>query len=154
MMRGRIELNRDRAVVGRLARERPGSHAGEATHQAPVYPQRHHVAGDVRGLTRADVAEAGQQGRADQVVVAQHGGAERENLGDAPELAAIQHLAVREVDVGNRELAEVEDLADAVEHRPGRQRQYDRGAAGQRQRAPRCEAVDAARLRRVRSDSP
>lgn len=68
-----------------------------------------------------DIVEARQQGRPDDVVVAEYGRPHRQVLGDAAQLAPVEHLAVRQVDVGDPEGAEIEDLADPV----------DQGARGQ-----------------------
>ena len=95
-------------------------------------------------LPGADVAEAAEEGWADEVVVAENGGAGRQFGGDAAELAAVEDLAVREVDVGDGEGSEVHHLADAAEHGAGLQ--VDDAGGGEAMWAPIGEAVDAAGL--------
>ncbi len=79
------------------ARERLGTQAGQAAHKTAIQPNRHHIGSHVRGLARANVVEARQQRRTDQVVVAEHGGPQRQRLSHAAELPPVQHLPVREV---------------------------------------------------------
>ncbi|KQQ12826.1 hypothetical protein ASF56_06660 [Methylobacterium sp. Leaf122] len=91
----------------------------------------------------ADIAEARQQGRADDVVVAQHRRARRQVALDPPQLSPVQHLPVREMHVGDAELAGVEHLADPVDQHTRRQGD-DFGRVGPRRRAPHRRTVDAA----------
>ena len=98
-------------------------------------------------FARADIAEPRQQRRTDQVIVAQHRATRRQPFGDQPELAPVEHLPVREMHVGDRELAILDHLADPPDQGAGLQRP-DRRRAAKGFRAPAGDAVDAARERR------
>ena len=113
-LRRRPEMDDDRPVIGRSAGQHVVRVADEAAGETPVEPQRQNVHHRVGRPAGTDVAEARDQRRTDDVVVAEHGGARRQLRDDAAELAAVQHLPVRQMDVGDTELAEVEDLADPV----------------------------------------
>src|SRR5882757_7594578 len=98
---GDVEFEPDRPMVGRPEGKRGGGAAGEAVHQAAVEAERHDVAGEMRRLAWADITEARQQDRPHHVVVADdRRGLAAQRSGDARELAAVQELAVREMDVG------------------------------------------------------
>jgi len=70
----------------------------------------------------------------------------RQGFRDAAKLPAVEHLTMREMRVGHGEVAEIEDLADPLEH--GARRQGDDGRrVGPGCGAPHGEAMDAARKR-------
>jgi len=140
-------------MVGCLAREGPGLHAADSAHQAAVDSQRYHLARSVGMLARANIAEPGQKCRSNQVAIAEHCGAVRKHFCDVPELAAVQHLAMRQMHVGNRNIAKVQNLAGVVEHRARRQRQHHRRGS-KCHCAPDCEPVDAAGQRTAHVVTP
>ena len=142
-MCNRTEADYDRPMVRRLPQEGSGFQAGDAADQASVDPQRDHVARDVRRFTGSDITKARKQGRPDQVIIADHGGPIWQHSGDPSELPAVQDLAVREMDVRDRDRSEIDNLANAMKHRSGLKRQHDRHF-WERHRAPDREAVDAA----------
>ncbi|OAH30870.1 hypothetical protein AX289_15875 [Methylorubrum populi] len=139
-------------VIGQPAGQDHALVADEAAHEAAVEPQRQHVDHGVGRTARADIAKARQQGRADDVVVAEHRGADRQMALDAPELAPVQHLPVREVDVGDAEFAPVEHLADPVDQH-ARGQGDDLRRLGPGNRAPHRQSVDAPRQLRPGIDA-
>ena len=140
------QLDDDRPVVGGAAVQGAGRKAIEAARHAAIYPERRHVARDMRRLTQPDVPKARQEGRPYEVEVAEDRRPERERPGDAPKLAPVQHLPVREVHVRHREWPDVENLADALDDGARLQRQHRR-RVGQQFRAPRRKTMDPARQR-------
>ena len=104
------------AVVGGAAMQSVDGAADEASDEAAVEAERENVGGVMGVFAGPHVAETWQQRGADQIVIAEDGGAVGQGGGDAAELAAVEDLAVGEVDIGNGEGAEVDDLADAAEH--------------------------------------
>ncbi len=138
------EADDDRPMVRRLPQQGSGPQAGDASDQASVDPQRDHVARDMGGFTRSDIAEARKQGRPDQVIIADYGGPIWQHSGDPSELPAVEDLAVREMDVCDRDRSEIDDLANAMKHRSSLKRQHHRHF-WERHRAPHREAMDAAR---------
>ncbi len=119
-----------------------GGLAGQAAGVAAIQTERDHVRAEMGGFAGAEIGEAGQQSGADEVVVTKDGGAGREVLGDVAQLAAVQQLAVGEVDVGDGEGAEIDDLADPVHDGAGGEFQDQR--FGELGGAPHGEAMDAA----------
>lgn len=118
--------------------------AEKAADEAAVNPERPYVGCAVGVFARADVTEARQEGGTNEVVVAENRGADGQGAGDAAKLAAIEQLAVRQMDVGDGKRSEVNDLADPAKHGAG----LEVNDAGPRDgsRTPICKAVDAAGL--------
>lgn len=139
-----VKADHDRTMVGCLPQKSSGFQARHAPNQAPVDPQRNHVAGDVGMFAWAGVMEAGQQCRSDQIVIADHRGPVWQELGDPPKLPAVENLAMRQMHIGDRDRPKVDDLAYPVEHGAGLQWKHD-GARMERHWAPYAKAVDAAR---------
>jgi hypothetical protein len=152
LLRGGREMHHDRAVIGKAARQNRAPVADEASHEAAVEPQRRDPSHGVRRPARADVAEARKQGRPDDVVVAEHGGAVRQVLFEPAQLAPVQHLAVREMHVGDAERAEIEHLADPVDD-DARGQRHDFGRRLPWLSAPDGRPMDAPRQRRAREVS-
>jgi len=118
--------------------------ADQPAGEAAIEPERQHVHHRVRRLTGSDVAEARDQGRADDIIIAQDRRTGRQLADDAAKLSAVQHLPVRQVHVGDAELAEVENLADPMHQGAGGQRDHARRCRP-RLRAPHGQPVDPAR---------
>lgn len=118
--------------------------ADEAAGEAAVEPQGQHLDHCVRRLTRSDVTKTRDHRGADDVVIAENRGPGRQLADDAAQLAAVEHLPMRQVDVGHAELAEVQDLADPVHQRPRGQRD-DPGRRRPGPGAPHGQPVDPAR---------
>lgn len=98
-------------MVGWAEIECSGGTAGEPVHQAAIEAKRHHAAGEVRGLARADIMKTRQRYRSDGIVVANDcRGPSVQRGGDVGELAPIQELAMGEMDVGERDVAYLDDL--------------------------------------------
>jgi len=137
-------MDHDRPVIGRPPRQHRVVVADETAGEAAVEPQGQDLDHRVGRLPRPDIAKARDQRGADDVVVAEHRRPRRQFADDAAELTAVQHLAVRQVDVGDAELSQVEDLADPVHQGAGGQRDHPR-----RRRpgfgAPHGEPVDPPR---------
>lgn len=98
---GGAEADHDGAVVGSAAVQGVDCTADEAADQAAVEAKRENVGGVVGVFAGADVPETGQQRWADEVVIAKDCGAVRQGGGDAAKLAAVEDLAVGEMDVGD-----------------------------------------------------
>ena len=133
--------------IGRWSEEERGS-ASDAVQRSPRTRQRSIRNGTIspaiwvcwRGPTSR---KPGSRTGSDEIEVADHGGAWRQRAGDPPQLTAVQHLAVRQVGVGDGELAEVDDLAHPVEQRAGGN--WDGANRPRRRfRAPHRQAVNAA----------
>jgi hypothetical protein len=62
----------DRVMVGEPAGQDHALMADEPAHEAAVEPQRQHIDHGMGRPPGADIAKTRQQGRADDVVVAQH----------------------------------------------------------------------------------
>jgi len=113
--------------------QRGGGFAMQAAGEAAVQAQRQDFGAAMRRLARADIGKTLQQAGAHQVEVAQDGGMGGQVLGDMAQLAAVQQLAMAEMDVGDGDAVETDNLADALHH----------GAAGQCQHARRREFARA-----------
>ena len=144
---GNLQVEHDRLVVGRSEVERAGEGAGEAVRQAAVEAKGHDVAAEMRHFARTDIGEAGNEARSDRIVVAD----DRRRLAvqrgcDAQQLAAVQELAVRQMDVGEGDLADLHDLAAPARQAAGQGGRRQRQHLGCREivPAPDPEAVDTA----------
>ncbi|KQQ47924.1 hypothetical protein ASF58_00730 [Methylobacterium sp. Leaf125] len=129
-------------MIRGAARQHAAPVAGQSAHEAAVEPQGHHPRHGVGRQARTDVAEPGQERRPHQVVVPNDGSPVRQALLDAAQLPPVEHLAVREMDIGDAEFAEIDHLAHPVEHRAGGKLDGLRGR-GEGRRAPDREAVNA-----------
>ena len=98
-------------MVRRTEVERVGGATGKIVRQASVESHRHDIARKVSGLARADIDEPGQQDGAHGIVVTDdRRGLAMQRGGDARELPAIEKLAVREMDIGECDVAHLDDL--------------------------------------------
>lgn len=89
--------------------------ADEPVGQAAVEADRHDVTREVCRLARADVGEPGQENRPDGIVVAD----DRRRLSlqcrsDAGKLPAVEKLAVRKMNVGEGDVAHLDDLGPSA----------------------------------------
>jgi cation transport regulator ChaB len=89
-----IQTDHDRSVIRCLPQQGARAQAGNTAYQTPIDPQRHEIAGNMRRFPRPDVPESWQQRRSDQIVITHHGCLVRQHFGDAPELPAVQDLAM------------------------------------------------------------
>ncbi|KQO44776.1 hypothetical protein ASF08_07020 [Methylobacterium sp. Leaf85] len=139
-------------MVGGAARQHRAAEAGEPAHEAAVDAQGHEIDHGMGRDAWPGIAEPRQQGGAHEVVVADHRGARRQALLDPPQLPPVEYLPMGEMDVGDTELAEIEDLADPVDDGARRQGD-DHGRGGPGMRAPHGEPMDAAGQRRPGIDA-
>ncbi len=110
-----IEPDLDRVMVGGEAGKDGAAAGGEVTGEAAVEAQSEAVGGVMGRQTGAGIGEAGEQRGADHVAVADDGGAGGQVSCDLTELDAVQKLAVGEMDIGDGEGFEVENLTDAAD---------------------------------------
>jgi hypothetical protein len=139
-------------VVGGAAVEHIGLQADEAADQAAVQPQRHEVAHAMGGAAQPDILKAGQHRRPHEVVIAEHGGAQRQVAHHLPELPAVEQLPLRQMHIGSAEAAEVDDLAHPMDHGAGGQGE-DAGRFRGGLRRPERQSVAAAGQGRLRIDA-
>lgn len=66
------KLDRDRAMIGRPAFERPRLNTVEPANQTPIQAEAKDVLSDQRGFPRADIFEAREDGWTDGIVVTDH----------------------------------------------------------------------------------
>ena len=129
-----LQVEHDRLVVGWSEVERAGKRAAKPVRKAAVETKGHDVAAEMRHLTRTYIGEAGDETGSDCIVVADdRRWLALQRRGDTQELAAIQQLAVREMDVGKGDVAQLDELRPPARQAAGQAR----GRRSRRARAPR-----------------
>ncbi len=95
------------------------------------------------------VMKAGQANRPDGIVVADDGGRAFQPFGGGAHLPAVQQLAMREMDIGEADAFDGEELGEARRNaaRQARTRQFDEIRRGDVVGRPGAEAVDPFRQR-------
>ena len=106
-------------MVRRAPLKRHRLRAFQKPDQAPVQPETHEIGGDMRGLSRANIAKSGNDRRADGVVVPNHGRRTIERFGNPHELPTIEQLSMGKMYVREGNIAEPDDLREARWHAAG-----------------------------------
>jgi hypothetical protein len=134
-------------MIRRSSIQRSRIRTAKPPDQTSVQAKSEDVPCDVSGLTRPYVSESRQERRADGIVVADHRGRAFDRADNAQQLPAVEQLPMREMHVGDGDVAEPNNLRNtrrqAARHSRDRQRQGLRRR--QRVGAPCREPMNAAR---------
>ncbi len=85
----------------------------KATDETAIQPQGQQARRTMRGLALTDIPKSGQKRRADHIAVAQDRRPRRQDGGDPAQLQTVQHLPMRQMDIGDGEAVKFQKLADA-----------------------------------------
>ena len=111
-----MQIEPDRMMVGRPARQHPSIRTAQTPRHATIETEGNDIARTVGGLPRPDVLVAGKLDRPDRVVVANNGRRSVEGICDVQQLPTVQELSVRKMHVRESHVAQLHDLRDARRH--------------------------------------
>ena len=116
----------------------------KATDETAIEPQGQQARRTMRGLALTSIPKSGQKRRADHIAVAQDRRPRRQDGGDPAQLQTVQHLPMRQMDIGDAEAVKFQKLADAPDDEPPLQGQILRRPM-KRMRTPGSQPVMAPR---------
>src|SRR5579859_3161539 len=109
-------------VVGRPLVQHFGGRTDKAAGDTAVQPERDDIAGTVRALARPDVAETLEPYRTHGIEIPDDRGRPIHLLHDVAELEAVEELAMAEMDIGDGDALEGNDLRQAWRYPPRQDR--------------------------------